>query len=105
MDFQHGVASSFPLTDRVVIWTRVTTDQRSVPVHWVIARDEQLTDVVARGTALASSTDDHIVRVQVGALDPGTTYHYRFETWTSASPTGHTMTLSENGDPLLRRAA
>jgi alkaline phosphatase D len=93
MEFQHGVASGDPLTDRVVIWTRVTTDQRSIPVHWVLARDEQLTDVVARGTALASAKHDHTLHVDVVGLEPGTTYYYRFETWTNASPTGRTRTL------------
>jgi alkaline phosphatase D len=97
-EFQHGVASGDPLTDRVVLWTRVTTDEYSVPVDWVLARDEALTDVVARGTATAHADRDHTVHVDAGGLEPGATYHYRFETTAGVSPTGRTKTLSDNGD-------
>ena len=40
--FDHGVASGDPLTDRVVLWTRVTTAAEQLPVDWVVARDEDL---------------------------------------------------------------
>ena len=96
--FGHGVASGDPLTDRVVLWTRVTTDQLSVPVGWVIARDEALTDVVARGTAIAHADDDHTVHVDAGGLEPGTTYYYRFTRGASFSPIGRTKTLPDGGE-------
>ena len=35
--FAHGVASGDPLTDRVILWTRVTTEGRPVAVDWVVA--------------------------------------------------------------------
>ena len=38
--FYHGVASGDPLTDRVIIWTRVTPNQnRKVNVNWMISKD------------------------------------------------------------------
>ena len=94
--FDHGVASGDPSTDRVVLWTRVTTDEESVPVGWVLARDEGLTDVVARGTATAHAARDHIVHIDACGLEPGTTYHYRFETDAGFSETARTRTLPDD---------
>jgi alkaline phosphatase D len=56
--FAHGVASGDPLTDRVVIWTRITTEGPPVEVHWVVARDEAITDVVATGATTATPEHD-----------------------------------------------
>ena len=37
--FYHGVASGDPLTDRVIIWTRVTPKQnRKVNVNWMVSK-------------------------------------------------------------------
>jgi alkaline phosphatase D len=94
--FAHGVASGDPLTDRVILWTRVTTDAESIPVTWLLARDEALTDVVAHGTATAHADRDHTVHVDAGGLEPGTTYHFGFQAGAVISPTGRTKTLPED---------
>ena len=94
--FDHGVASGDPLTDRVVLWTRVTTAAEQLPVDWLVARDEALEDIVARGIATAHADRDHTVHVDVGGLEPGATYHYRFATDFGVSPTGRTKTLPED---------
>jgi alkaline phosphatase D len=94
--FEHGVASGDPLADRVVLWTRVTTQEEKVSVGWVVARDEAMSDVVARGTATAHADRDHTVHVDVAGLEPGATYHYRFATGAAVSPTGRTKTLPED---------
>lgn len=94
--FEHGVASGDPLTDRVVVWTRVTTEEEKVAVAWVVARDEALSDVVARGTATAHADRDHTVHVDVAGLEPGAAYHYGFATGAAVSPTGRTKTLPED---------
>jgi alkaline phosphatase D len=99
-EFLHGVASGDPLTDRVVLWTRVTTEEESVPVEWALARDAALTDVVARGTATAHAANDHTVHVDPDGLEPDTTYHYRFATGASVSPTGRTKTLPADCERL-----
>ena len=98
MKFEHGVASGDPLTDRVVLWTRVTTEEESVPVDWLLARDEALTDVVARGTSTAHADHDHTVHVDAGGLEPDTVYFYRFETAAGVSPTARTKTLPGDCD-------
>ena len=99
-EFRHGVASGDPLTDRVVLWARVTTDQESVPVDWVLARDAALTEVVRHGTATAHADHDHTVHVDAAGLEPGKTYHYRFATAGGVSPTGRTQTLADDYERL-----
>jgi alkaline phosphatase D len=98
--FLHGVASGDPLLDRVVIWTRVTVptgDAESVAVSWILARDEALATVVASGEATARAGADHTVSVDVGGLEPGTRYWYRFQALGDTSPTGRTRTLPPDG--------
>ncbi|MCZ6898667.1 MAG: PhoD-like phosphatase N-terminal domain-containing protein, partial [Bacteroidetes bacterium] len=40
--FYHGVASGDPLSDRVIIWTRITPDYQvpSVNIDWEVATDQ-----------------------------------------------------------------
>ena len=93
MTFEHGVASGDPLTDRVVIWTRVTTGEPQVPVDWVIARDPELRDVVDRGAAEASAEQDHTVHVDAKGLQAATEYWYGFTAAGESSPVARTRTL------------
>ncbi len=98
--FAHGVASGDPLTDRVVLWTRVTTDAESVPVTWTIARDPDLNEVVATGEAAADAERDHTVSVDVAGLEAGAMYHYGFFADGEGSPVGRTWTLRSDPDRL-----
>ena len=47
--FRHGVASGDPLTDRVMLWTRVSVPAATASVTWVMARDPKFARIVARG--------------------------------------------------------
>jgi len=97
--FAHGVASGDPLTDRVVLWTRVSGGTDSpVPVEWTIARDPELRDVVASGQAEAVAEADWTVHVDPDGLDPDTHYYYRFNALGSDSPTARTRTLPAQTD-------
>ncbi len=103
--FQHGVASGDPLSDRVILWTRVTATQSvPVPVAWTIARDAELADVVARGEAIATPERDFTVKVDADGLQPGVAYHYRFAALGHTSPIGRTKTLPIGNVPSLRLA-
>ena len=102
--FAHGVASGDPLGDRVVLWTRVTSESDPVEVAWTIARDRELCDVVATGTASADAEADHAVHVDVSGLTPGTTYHYGFSALGESSPVGRTRTLPPPDGDRLRLA-
>ena len=54
--FQHGVASGDPLSDRVILWTRVrvVSAKPVVPVVYVVATDPGLRNVVQRGATTTS---------------------------------------------------
>lgn len=100
--FHFGVASGDPLLDRVMIWTRVTPKGRAplVPVRWEVAADPGFSKVAARGLAEASSSDDYTVQVDVGGLDPGRRYFYRFESQGERSRVGRTRTAPEDPNEL-----
>ncbi len=104
--FQHGVASGDPLTDRVILWTRVTPamPKTAVSLTWVVALDPQLSRVVLRGTAKTLPARDYTVKVDAIGLQPGTTYYYRFMAEGSASPIGRTRTLPTGTVDRLRIA-
>lgn len=96
--FGHGVASGDPLSDRVIIWTRVTPSDdgltKEAEVAWVVATDKAMTNVVASGTVFTSATRDFTVKVDVTGLSASTTYYYRFAGKDGAmSPVGETRTL------------
>lgn len=92
--FQHGVASGDPLTDRVVIWTRVTTPQNNpVAVIWEVAQDEDFRRVLRRGRVLATAAQDHTVKVDVAGLPADARLWYRFSIGQTVSPVGRTRTL------------
>jgi len=95
VSFLHGVASGDPLTDAVVIWTRVTPADpaAATTVDWVVAEDPAFAHVVATGRADTSPVRDHTVKVDVGGLKPGQDYWYRFSVGAAISPSGRTRTL------------
>ncbi len=101
--FPHSVASFDPTPDGVLIWTQ--TDAAS-SVDWVVARDEELADVAASGTAEVRADADCTVLVDVDGLEPATTYWYRFTAGEETSRTGRTRTLPAPGaDPGSVRIA
>jgi alkaline phosphatase D len=105
--FRHGVASGDPLTDRVMLWTRVTSTSSSSPldVRWRVGTDEGLTRIVASGTATTSAARDFTVKVDAGNLQPGRTYYYAFDSGGEQSPVGRTRTLPADGVDRLRLAS
>jgi alkaline phosphatase D len=101
--FQHGVASGDPLSDRVILWTRVTpesTGAGSVAVNCVVATDTALANVVATLSLTTDASRDHTVKVDVTGLMPATTYYYRFTVAGVSSPVGRTRTLPVSATSL-----
>lgn len=95
-DFNHGVASGDPLTDRVIIWTRVTPETADqIWVGWEVATDADFTNKVVEGRGNTSADVDYTVKVDVEGLQPDTVYYYRFQTISKTSITGRTRTLPE----------
>lgn len=103
--FPHGVASGDPDADGVVLWTRVSRQalleagvhERVVPVRWELASDDGFGRIVASGAHDARPELGHSVHVEVGGLEPGRPYWYRFITAGEASPAGRTSTLPAAG--------
>jgi alkaline phosphatase D len=104
--FQHGVASGDPLSDRVMLWTRVTPQvtRGAITVNWAVASDPGMTSLVRRGSAKTNSDRDFTVKVDVTGLLPGTTYYYRFFAENTNSPVGRTRTLPVGNTQRLRLA-
>jgi alkaline phosphatase D len=99
--FLHGVASGDPLPDGVLLWTRVTPVPEAIPgsgtgpdteVSWTVALDRAFTDVVAKGSTLATAASDHTVKADIRGLRPGTDYWFRFSAGGTDSPAGRTRT-------------
>ena len=103
--FLHGVASGDPLTDRVIIWTRVSNqDKKKVKVRWRVARDPDFRKLVARGRVTTGPDRDYTVKVDVDGLDAGTEYYYRFDAGGDSSTVGRTKTLPEGNVDTARFA-
>lgn len=92
--FDHGVASGDPLSDSVILWTRVTTqDDAPVTLHWEIARDEAFTQITHSGQMSVTADHDFTGKVDARHLLPDTIYYYRFRAAGVYSPTGRSRTL------------
>ena len=101
--FQHGVASGDPLSDSVILWTRVSPEihkrsrfrflKRRVLVGWEVAMDPHFNHIIRRGSTLVSKKTDYTLKVDVVGLWSNQEYYYRFRTFNAWSPVGRTKTL------------
>jgi alkaline phosphatase D len=95
--FFHGVASGDPLSDRIMLWTRVTPPAghtADIPVQWELASDAAFTTVVAKGEVQATAARDFTVKIDATGLKPATVYHYRFTAYGAKSAAARTRTLA-----------
>jgi len=99
--FALGVASGDPAADSVVLWTRLAPDiagpdggmdPEPVTVGWQVGANEDLTDIVASGEAVADPQFGHSVHVELSDLEPARTYWYRFFVRDHESDIGRTRT-------------
>ena len=113
--FDHGVASGDALSDRVILWTRVTPERvtpetgradAAVTVVWQVFEDAGLTREIQAGAAQTSAARDYTVKVDVTGLAPAREYFYAFSVFTEAgviaSPSGRTRTLAASGTRPVR---
>ena len=103
--FNHSVASGDPLTDRVILWTRVTPNAEAtqVKVDYVVSKASTLADPVASGSFVTSGERDFTVKFDQGGLTSYTTYYFQFAVTQAdgvvkKSPIGRTKTAPKTGD-------
>lgn len=105
--FYHGVASGDPLSDRVIIWTRLTPDTGFVgqaDVEWRVALDTGMTQIVQSGIYSTHDSLDYTVKIDVPGLQPNTFYYYEFTYNMMHSIRGRTKTTPNNLQDSLRFA-
>lgn len=99
--FTLGVAAGDPLSDSLVIWTRLAPDPlrpfggmrpARVAVQWQVCEDENFDKVVRSGTVTAQPEFAHSVHVDVTGLQPWRHYFYRFRSQGHISPVGRART-------------
>jgi alkaline phosphatase D len=100
--FYHGVASGDPLTDAVIIWTRVTPEDSvaSVNAKWEVSDTPSFDNILQSDTAAALADHDYTIKVDVKNLKPATFYYYRFKALGNMSPVGRTTTISTSSEKI-----
>jgi alkaline phosphatase D len=113
--FSVGVASGDPTARGVVLWTRLAPkplepggglEDDIIEVAWEVAHDEDMRNVVSRGTAVATPQLGHSLHVEVDNLESDRWYWYRFRAGDAESPVARTRTMpaSDASPPELRFA-
>lgn len=99
--FRLGVASGYPTDSGVVLWTRLletNADESNlfrhaaIPVAVEVAADERMRNIVYRGREFATPDWAHSIHAEVGGLEPGREYWYRFTAGGHQSVVGRTRT-------------
>ena len=107
VSFDHGVASGDPLSDGVIVWSRVTPadedTQSPVPVTVRLYRDEAMSLLAAETQLNATSARDFTLKADIQGLQADTEYFYQFTARTTSgdvvSPVGRTKTAPASGKP------
>lgn len=109
--FTLGVASGYPTSNSVVLWTRLALlplepgggmTPAPIPVQWEVATDENMRRVVQRGVEYAQPEWAHSVHVEPQGLEPGREYWYRFTACGVRSVVGRTRTTPAFDSPNAR---
>ncbi len=95
LQFNYGVASGDPLTDRVILWTHAkyegSTD--AVALTYQVATDATFSTIVSTGSATASDSTGYTAKADATGLTAGSSYYFRFVSGRWISPVGFTRTL------------
>jgi alkaline phosphatase D len=111
--FSLGIASGYPRTDGMVLWTRLApepylSDGGAGPADLIldfeIAEDPGFRRRIQAGKITAPAADGHSVHLEVSRLRPGREYFYRFRAGDAMSPVGRTWTAPEPGSPAAAAA-
>ncbi len=107
--FYHGVASGDPMTNQVILWTKVTRDSTvtsgdPIEVQWRIATDTGMTNIINSGTGNAVESEDYTFKVDVTGLSANQCYYYDFFALGKYSIRGRTFTAPSGDIDSLRFA-
>src|SRR6266540_2089968 len=109
--FALGVASGDPAPDGFVIWTKIAPKplergggmpKKKVEVEWSVAVDSRMSEIVQQGTATAHPELGHAVHVEIGGLQSGRDYFYRFAVGAESSGIGRAKTLPAAGTAVAQ---
>jgi alkaline phosphatase D len=95
LQFNYGVASGDPLTDRVILWThaKYAGFPDAVALTYQVATDATFSTIVSTGSATASEATGHTAKADATGLTAGRDYYFRFVCGPWISPVGLTRTL------------
>lgn len=102
VEFLYGVASGDPLSDRIILWThaKYPRSDEEISLTYQVATDASFTQIVTRGTVIASASTGHTAKADALGLTAGTNYYFRFLAGNTASPVGMTRTLPQTASML-----
>jgi alkaline phosphatase D len=105
VSFKHGIASGDPLTDAVILWTRITpASDGDFTVSWEIALDETFTELITTGSTTTNADSDYTIKIDAIGLVAGTHYYYRFSCNGITSDIGKTKTLVDGSPSSVKLA-
>lgn len=105
--FFHGVASGDPLSNKVMIWTKITPYSGAtseIDVYWQIATDTAFLNVVNFGKVKTDTSKNFTVKIDVCGLLPNTYYYYVFKAFGNNSIIGRTKTSPVGNNSEVRYA-
>jgi alkaline phosphatase D len=94
--FTHGIASGDPLSDRVILWTRLLPgngQDENIQCTWQVAIDREFKQILSTGEASTSAQQDYCLKIDAAGLSANQHYFYRFIAEGITSPVGMTRTL------------
>lgn len=94
--FPFGVASGDPLTNQVIIWTKLDSNEINPEVKYQVSEKDDFKNIVSEGNFKTNSERDYTVKIDIKNLKAGHIYYYRFNYNNSFSETGRTKTLPIN---------
>ena len=110
--FTLGVASGYPTSRSVVLWTRLAPEPKQpgggiaatevIPVTCEIATDERMRSVIRTSQEYATAQYAHSIHFEPADLEPGREYWYRFTAGGMRSPVGRTKTAPARDASLAR---
>lgn len=98
VSFIHGVASGDPLTNSVIIWTRLTPDDYipELKLNYEVSKSSTFDVLTHSGILSTKKTEDYTVKIDLQNLEENTVYYYRFKSNEKTSIIGKTKTLSSS---------